>query len=216
MTGSYWNTQLSGNATSSGGVGLTTAQMYDQDSFVGFDFAGTPPSGGNPEVLSVWLPPRDDERFPHLRGVSKNGQILSVPRVRVIPGSAPFLLEHTLLPPTIFGQTPAFSGDDDAVATIDASGMITLAAEVTIGDEMTITVRRGGNDDYAPISVSQTLMVIPFVGRHRHFGQPLADRHPCPASMPSGENIWTTTSCSPRTLTSQSTPTKTLRKGGFR
>ena len=164
VTDSYWNTQLSGNATSSGGVGLTTAQMYDQDSFVGFDFAGTPPSGGNPEVLSVWLPPRDDERFPHLRGVSKNGQVLSVPRVEMIPESVPFLLEHTLLPPTIFGQTPAFSGDDDAVATIDASGMITLAAEVTIGDEMTITVRRGGNDDYAPISVSQTLVVIPFVG----------------------------------------------------
>ena len=164
VTDSYWNTQLSGNATSSGGVGLTTTQMYDQDSFVGFDFAGTPASGDNPEVLSVWLPPRDDERFPHLRGVSKNGQILSVPRVRVMLGSAPFPLEYTLLPPTISEQAPAFSGDDDAVATINAStGIITLAAGVTGGAVM-ITVQRDGNEDYAPISVSQTLVVIPFGG----------------------------------------------------
>ena len=127
VTQSYWNTQLSGNADSDGGVGLTTDEMFIQGSFAGFDFDGTTDSEDN-AVASVWLPPVSGQHFPHLRGVSKNGQILSVPRVVVMPGSAPFLLEHTFLPPTISAQVPAFSGDDDAVATIDAStGMITLA-----------------------------------------------------------------------------------------
>ena len=162
VTQSYWNTQLSGNADSDGGVGFTTAEMFVKASFVGFDFDGTTDSEEN-AVASVWLPfSLEDQHFPHLRGVSKNGQILSVPRVVVMPGSAPFLLEHTLLPPTISAQVPAFSGDDDAVATIDAStGMITLAGGVTSG-AVTITVQRDGNEDYAPISVSQTLVVIPF------------------------------------------------------
>ena len=161
VTQSYWNTQLSGNADSDGGVGLTTDEMFIQGSFAGFDFDGTTDSEDN-AVASVWLPPVSGQHFPHLRGVSKNGQILSVPRVVVMPGSAPFLLEHTLLPPTIPAQVPAFSGDDDAVATIDAStGMITLAGGVTSG-AVTITVQRDGNEDYAPISVSQTLVVSPF------------------------------------------------------
>ena len=161
VTQSYWNTQLSGNADSDGGVGLTTAEMFIQGSFAGFDFDGTTDSEDN-AVASVWLPPVSGQHFPHLRGVSKNGQILSVPRVVVMPGSAPFLLEHTLLPPTIPAQVPAFSGDDDAVATIDAStGMITLAGGVTSG-AVTIMVQRDGNEDYAPISVSQTLVVSPF------------------------------------------------------
>ena len=165
VTDSYWNTELSGTTTLFRGVGLTTAQMYLQGSFAGFDFDGTTDSDSN-AVASVWLPPVSGQRFPHLRGVSKNGQILIVPpRVVVPPTSAPFLLEHALLPPTISGQAPVFSGDDDAVATIDAStGRINLAVGVTGGEAVTMTVRRGGNGDYAPISVSQTLVVSPFGG----------------------------------------------------
>ena len=164
VTDSYWNTQLSGNADSSGGIGLTTAAMFDKASFAGFDFTGTRALGGSPEVASVWLPPISGQHFPHLRGVSKNGQILSVPGAEVIAGSAPFLLVHTFLPPTISEQAPAFSGDDDTVATINAStGIITLAAGVT-GGAVTITVQRDGNEDYAPISVSQTFVVSPFAG----------------------------------------------------
>ena len=164
VTDSYWNTELSGNAYSDGGVGLTTAQMYVQGSFAGFDFDGTTDSADG-AMPSVWLPPVSGQRFPHLRGVSKNGQVLSIPRIEVIPGLAPFLLEYTFLPPTISGQAPVFSGDADTVATIDAStGRFTLAPGVAGGEAMTITVRRGGNGDYASISVSRTLVVSPFGG----------------------------------------------------
>ena len=157
---SYWNTELSGNADSSGGVGLTTADMFVKANFVGFDFTGTRALGDNPEVASVWLPPISGQHFPHLRGVSKNGQILSVPRAEVIAGSAPFLLVHTFLPPTVSEQAPAFSGDDDMVATIDAStGMITLAVGVTGGKAMTITVRRGGDSTYSSVTGLQVLQV---------------------------------------------------------
>ena len=164
VTDSYWNTELSGQATSFGGVGLTTDEMFVEGSFAGFDFKGTTDSDDN-AVASVWLPPVSGQRFPHLRGVPKNGQVLSIPRVGVIPGSAPFLLEHTFLPPTISGQAPVFSGGADGVATIDGStGSITLAVEATGGEEVTITVRRAGNGDYASISRSQTLTVGPFGG----------------------------------------------------
>ncbi len=40
-TQSYWDTQTSGLATSDGGTGKTTAQMYQQATFVSWDFAGT-------------------------------------------------------------------------------------------------------------------------------------------------------------------------------
>jgi len=38
---SYWDTQTSGQATSAGGTGLTTAQMKTQSSFTGWDFTDT-------------------------------------------------------------------------------------------------------------------------------------------------------------------------------
>ena len=159
VTQSYWNTELSGNADSDGGVGLTTAEMYVQGSFAGFDFDAATDSAGK-TVASVWLPSVSGQRFPHLRGVSKNGQVLSIPRVEVIPGSAPFLLEHTFLPPTISGQAPVFTGDDDVVATIDAStGRITLAAGVTGGGAVTITVRRGGDSTYSSVTMVQTIVI---------------------------------------------------------
>ncbi len=41
VTQAYWDTQTSGQATSAGGSGLTTAQMKSQASFSGFDFSGT-------------------------------------------------------------------------------------------------------------------------------------------------------------------------------
>lgn len=41
VTASYWNTQTTGQATSDGGTGLTTAQMQQQASFAGWDFTNT-------------------------------------------------------------------------------------------------------------------------------------------------------------------------------
>lgn len=41
ITNSYWNTETSGQATSAGGTGLTTAQMTAQASFIGWDFPTT-------------------------------------------------------------------------------------------------------------------------------------------------------------------------------
>ena len=78
VTQSYWNTELSGKTASRVGVGLTTAEMYVQGCFAGFDFNGTTDSEGN-AVASVWLPPVSGQHFPLLRGVSKNGQDLSIP-----------------------------------------------------------------------------------------------------------------------------------------
>ena len=165
VTSSYWDMELSGNAIlRTEGSASPRPRCTIRTVLWVLILPGPLLREAIPRFFLCGCPPYwDDERFPHLRGVSKNGQILSVPRVVVMPGSAPFLLEHTLLPPTISEQAPAFSGDDDAVATINAStGIITLAAGVT-GGAVTITVRRDGNEDYAPISVSQTLVVKPFV-----------------------------------------------------
>ncbi|MDP2433438.1 MAG: filamentous hemagglutinin N-terminal domain-containing protein [Pseudomonadota bacterium] len=41
INNSYWDTQVSGQFTSDGGTGLTTAQMQQQASFPGWDFANT-------------------------------------------------------------------------------------------------------------------------------------------------------------------------------
>ena len=159
VTDSYWNTQLSENAISSGGVGLTTAAMFDKASFAGFDFTGTAASEGNPEVLSVWKLPVLGVSFPHLREVSKNGQVLSIPRIKVILGLGPFSLVPTFFPPTIT-EAPVFSSDPDTVATIDpSSGEITLGLGAARGDEVTITVRRGGDSIYSSVIGSQVLQV---------------------------------------------------------
>ena len=159
VTQSYWNTQLSGHADSSVGVGLTTAEMFIQGSFAGFDFTGTAASGDNPEVLSVWKLPVLGVSFPHLREVSKNGQVLSIPRIKVILGLGPFSLVPTFFPPTIT-EAPVFSSDPDTVATIHpSSGEITLAAGAARGDEVTITVRRGGDSIYSSVIGSQVLQV---------------------------------------------------------
>ncbi len=39
ITNSYWDTETSGQTTSDGGTGLTTAQMKQQASFSGWDFS---------------------------------------------------------------------------------------------------------------------------------------------------------------------------------
>jgi hypothetical protein len=41
VTSCYWDVQSSGVATSNGGTGLTTAQMMQQSSFTGWNFATT-------------------------------------------------------------------------------------------------------------------------------------------------------------------------------
>lgn len=52
VTNCYWDTQSSGAATSNGGTGLTTAQMMQQASFVGWDFIATwtMPGGDYPRL----------------------------------------------------------------------------------------------------------------------------------------------------------------------
>lgn len=47
ITSSYWDTQSSGIATSYGGTGKTTAQMQQQSTFTGWDFAGETANGSN-------------------------------------------------------------------------------------------------------------------------------------------------------------------------
>jgi len=42
VTASYWNTETSGQSSSAGGTGLTTAQMKQQATFSGWDFTTTP------------------------------------------------------------------------------------------------------------------------------------------------------------------------------
>ena len=51
ITSSYWNTQTSGQATSAGGTGLTTAQMKQMSSYVGWDIAN---NGGSNAVWRIY------------------------------------------------------------------------------------------------------------------------------------------------------------------
>jgi len=51
VSNSYWNTTTSGQATSSGGTGLTTAQMQTLASFAGFIPSTTPGAAGNAWVM---------------------------------------------------------------------------------------------------------------------------------------------------------------------
>ena len=48
---SFWNTQTTGQATSAGGTGLTTAQMKQQASFAGWDISAT---GGGTSVWRIY------------------------------------------------------------------------------------------------------------------------------------------------------------------
>ena len=50
-TDSYWNTQTSGQQTSAGGTGLTTAQMQVSSNFTGFVFTTTAGAAGNNWVM---------------------------------------------------------------------------------------------------------------------------------------------------------------------
>ncbi|MDD5285155.1 MAG: filamentous hemagglutinin N-terminal domain-containing protein, partial [Desulfuromonadaceae bacterium] len=50
-TNSFWDTQTSGQATSVGGTGLTTAQMQTASNFTGFTFTATPGETGNNWVI---------------------------------------------------------------------------------------------------------------------------------------------------------------------
>ncbi|HCH25429.1 MAG TPA: hypothetical protein DE179_14155 [Oceanospirillaceae bacterium] len=52
VNNSYWNTQTSGMATSAGGTGLTSAQMYDANNFTSWDFAGS----WNTPIANHFLP----------------------------------------------------------------------------------------------------------------------------------------------------------------
>ena len=51
ISNSFWNTTTSGQATSSGGTGLTTTQMQNASNFTGFNFTSTPGATGNNWVI---------------------------------------------------------------------------------------------------------------------------------------------------------------------
>jgi filamentous hemagglutinin family protein len=51
VTSGYWNTMTSGQSTSAGGTGLTTAQMQTAANFSGFTFTTTPGASGNNWVI---------------------------------------------------------------------------------------------------------------------------------------------------------------------
>lgn len=53
VTNSFWNTQSSGQVTSDGGIGKTTAEMKTQSTYTGWDYTNT------------WFPPAQD--YPSLR-----------------------------------------------------------------------------------------------------------------------------------------------------
>jgi hypothetical protein len=58
-TSSYWDTQTSGQASSAGGTGKTTAEMKTQSTFIGWDFTGTwgMVAGSYPYLQGVGPPP---------------------------------------------------------------------------------------------------------------------------------------------------------------
>jgi len=51
VSNSFWNTTTSGQATSAGGTGLTTAQMQTASNFTGFTFTTTPGASGDNWVI---------------------------------------------------------------------------------------------------------------------------------------------------------------------
>lgn len=77
VTGSYWNTETSGTAKSSGGTGKTNAQMTKQATFAGWDFD------------NVWS--MDEGQFPRLRKpapvVNHSPTITTSPATEASPGS---------------------------------------------------------------------------------------------------------------------------------
>lgn len=150
---SYWNTELSGQSDSEEGMGFTTAVMSDgtnyETNFSGWDFT------------SVWLPPVDNESFPRLRGM-KNAQVLSFHPLDLNP-SGMFSLDYTFYPSTLTGGIETqFTSSDAAVATV-ASGDVNVLAS---SGSAFITISRPGNDEYAPIHISQAIVVLtePFSG----------------------------------------------------
>jgi len=63
VSSSYWDTQISGQATSYGGTGKTTVQMKTQSTFTGWDFTIETTNGSN----DYWnLSPLDNSGYPDL------------------------------------------------------------------------------------------------------------------------------------------------------
>ncbi|WP_407492452.1 GLUG motif-containing protein [Pseudooceanicola sp. MF1-13] len=79
VTNGYWDISSSGQATSAGGTGLTSAQMQQQASFSGFDFATTPNwviyEGRTAPLLASFLTPLTVT--PAFGSLAYDGQTLS-------------------------------------------------------------------------------------------------------------------------------------------
>lgn len=116
ITNSYWDTQLSqltlgvGNGPVSGAVGLTTAQMQQQSSFVGWDFT------------NVWAMPVGG--YPTLRAATPITPITPTPVVPVAPIAPPAAIQPIVaaivLPtPAVAQPIPLAKKKPVVVAAID-------------------------------------------------------------------------------------------------
>ncbi|WP_310558626.1 LamG-like jellyroll fold domain-containing protein [Flavobacterium sp.] len=77
VNSSYWNTITSGQTTSAGGTGRTTAQMQTQATFVGWDFVGETTNG----TADIWK----------MDGCTNNGYPILSYQTTSAPPNAPFV-----------------------------------------------------------------------------------------------------------------------------
>lgn len=126
ITNSYWNMETSGQSSSNGGTGLTTAQFLLQPNFSGWNFSTTWQSDGtsspflrnlpNPYTINTWTGAADNVSWANAGNWSL--------------GHAPTYLEKALIPDVVGTSWVSITGNTLA-RTVDASELIKISGTGT-------------------------------------------------------------------------------------
>jgi hypothetical protein len=122
ITGCYWDTLASGMTTSSGGTGLTTAQMQQQSSFAGWDFYGETANG----TEDKWFMP--DGGYPVLTAVSAQVSFSAGLHGAITAGDAVQFVEQgsAATAPTVTADSDwAFTGWDTDFSNVTSALIVT-------------------------------------------------------------------------------------------
>jgi len=152
---SFWDVDSSGQATSAGGTGKTTAEMKTMSTYTDstWDFMGESDNGTD----DIWgINSRDNNGYPFLKW---QGYKLEQAVSFTVPDTVPDTLTYGDAPFTINASSSAnlsviFTSSDPLVAEISGNTVVIKGA-----GSATITARQDGDGTYYPASSSKKLTV---------------------------------------------------------
>ncbi|NTU58631.1 MAG: hypothetical protein HGB00_06895, partial [Chlorobiaceae bacterium] len=126
VTNSYWDKETSGQSSSSGGTGLTTAEMKKKNNFVGWDMADT---GGSNAVWRIY----EGETYPLLRSfltpltITANNPVKTYDGQPYTYGVADGVPSYPTSDSHLFGELVCMYGHQDKVHAGSYPNAITLS-----------------------------------------------------------------------------------------